>query len=59
MRLKDCKFMLEWNEEDNEWIGKCDQFPILLFTDKSIKKAFDGIVGQALQSVKEIPTDNA
>jgi hypothetical protein len=53
MRLKDCKFSVEWSDLDQEWIGKCDKFPNLEHSDPVLREALTGIAGQALQSIQD------
>lgn len=34
---------VEWSNEDNEWVGLCDQFPALSWIDPDKAKALAGI----------------
>lgn len=53
MRLKDCKFSVEWSDQDQEWVGTCDKFPGLEHSDKTLQVALSGIAGQALESIRD------
>jgi hypothetical protein len=42
--MKKYDYRVIWSEEDNEYVGLCDNFPSLSFLDFSAKKAFEGIL---------------
>jgi hypothetical protein len=43
--MKHYKYSVEWSEEEQEWMGTCDKFPLLSHFDKTITSAIFGIVG--------------
>jgi hypothetical protein len=53
MRLKDCKFSVEWSDLDQAWIGKCDKLPGLEHSDPILRQALSGIASQALQTIQD------
>jgi hypothetical protein len=53
MKLRDCKFSVEWSDQDQEWVGTCDKFPNLTHSNKAIREALGGIAGQALQCIHD------
>lgn len=34
---------VEWSDEDQEWVGLCDEYPSLSWLHKDRQKALDGI----------------
>lgn len=36
-------YKVEWSDEDNEWVGLCDQFPSLSWLDPDKARALAGI----------------
>lgn len=36
-------FTVAWSEEDQEWVGTCDEFPSLSWLHVDRQKALDGI----------------
>lgn len=39
----DCKYKVEWSEEDGEYVGTVDEFPDLSWVDDSPTKTLAGI----------------
>jgi hypothetical protein len=36
-------FKISWSDEDQEWVGTCDEYPSLSWLDADWQKALDGI----------------
>ncbi|MEE9581175.1 MAG: hypothetical protein V3V74_07665 [Nitrosomonadaceae bacterium] len=56
-KFRKCTFNIFWSEEDQEWVGTCDQFKGLSYLDKSIHDAASGIF-TLVESVIEDMTAN-
>jgi hypothetical protein len=54
MRLKDCKFLVHWSEEDEEWVATCDKFPSMSWLGKSARDALMGMMNQTLETIRDM-----
>lgn len=47
-----------YSEEDQEYVGLCDQFPSLSWLDQSAEKALDGIEALVAEVVSDMRSNN-
>lgn len=50
-------FNVAWSEEDQAWVGTCDEYPSLSWLDPDGSKAMDGIVELAYVTRADIAKD--
>lgn len=54
-------FHVAWSDEDQQWVGTCDEYPSLSWLDRDSSGAMDGIVELAYVTRDDIagrPTDS-
>lgn len=54
MKLKDCKFLVQWSEEDEEWVATCDKFPSMSWLGDSAREALMGMMNQTLETISDL-----
>ena len=54
MKLRDCKFLVHWSEEDEEWVATCDKFPSMSWLAGSAREALTGLMNQTLETITDM-----
>lgn len=47
------KYMVEWSDEDEEWVGTCDNFPSLSWLAATRSEAMAGIMRLVAECIED------
>lgn len=54
MAIEQYRFWTEWSEEDSEWVGLCDGFPLVSWLEPDRKAAESGIRAVVAEAIEDL-----